>query len=75
MTLSPRECLQAHSPTTSRHVANLGGSAVFGLFVAASGVLHANPAAGEMLEAMLDAKAHESPLELFVRGILCNVLV
>ena len=28
-----------------------------------------------MLEAMLDAKAHESPIELFVRGILCNVLV
>jgi nitrite transporter NirC len=41
----------------------------------ASGVLHANAAAGKMLSDMLAAKAHEGPVELFVRGILCNVLV
>lgn len=56
-------------------VANLLGSAVFGILVAVSGVLHSNPAAAAMLQTMLEAKGHESPLELFVRGILCNVLV
>lgn len=55
--------------------ANLLGSAVFGVLVAVSGILHANPGAATMLTGILDAKAHESPLELFVRGILCNVLV
>ena len=40
-----------------------------------SGVLHSNPAAGEMLSDMLSAKASEEPLQLFVRGILCNMLV
>ncbi|MBA8817673.1 formate/nitrite transporter FocA (FNT family), partial [Microbacterium halimionae] len=56
-------------------IANLLGSAVFGILVAVSGVVHDNPAAADMLEAMIDAKAHEAPLQLFVRGILCNVLV
>ena len=55
--------------------ANLVGSVVFGALIVASGVLHSNAAAGAMLSDMLAAKAHESPLELFVRGILCNVLV
>lgn len=56
-------------------IANLLGAAVFGVLVAVSGVLHANPAAGAMLEDMLAAKAGEGPLEMFVRGILCNTLV
>ncbi|SIT70868.1 formate/nitrite transporter family protein [Microbacterium sp. RU33B] len=56
-------------------VANLVGSAIFGGLIAMSGVLHANAAAGDMLSDMLAAKAHESPAELLVRGILCNVLV
>ncbi|MDR6166169.1 nitrite transporter NirC [Microbacterium paludicola] len=55
--------------------ANLVGSIVFGALIVASGVLHSNAAAGAMISDMLAAKAHESPLELFVRGILCNVLV
>ncbi|GAA1700292.1 formate/nitrite transporter family protein [Microbacterium sediminicola] len=55
--------------------ANLLGAAAFGTLIAFSGILHANPAAASMLDAMLEAKAYESPLELFVRGILCNVLV
>ncbi|MGU3356123.1 formate/nitrite transporter family protein [Microbacterium sp. M4A5_1d] len=55
--------------------ANLVGSAVFGALIVASGVLHSNAAAGTMISDMLAAKAHESPVELFVRGILCNVLV
>ncbi|RKE63313.1 formate/nitrite transporter family protein [Microbacterium sp. AG238] len=55
--------------------ANLVGSVVFGALIVASGVPHSNAAAGAMLSDMLAAKAHESPLELFVRGILCNVLV
>lgn len=56
-------------------VANLVGALVFAGLVAASGVLHSNHAAGEMLSDMLAAKAGETPAELFVRGILCNVLV
>ncbi|OWP22055.1 formate/nitrite transporter [Microbacterium sp. AISO3] len=55
--------------------ANLVGSVVFGALIVASGVLHSNAAAGTMISDMLAAKAHESPVELFVRGILCNVLV
>lgn len=56
-------------------VANLVGSLILAALIVASGILHSNAAAGKMLEDMLAAKAHESPLELFVRGILCNVLV
>jgi len=56
-------------------LANLLGAALFGVLVAISGVLHSNPAAGEMLTDMLAAKAGEHPLELFARGILCNTLV
>src|SRR6478735_2390659 len=56
-------------------LANLLGAAVFGTLVAVSGVLHSNPAAGEMLSDMLAGKASEDPLQLFVRGILCNMLV
>lgn len=56
-------------------LANLVGSFVFGALIAVSGVLHSNAAAGSMLEGMLASKAHESPAELLVRGILCNVLV
>ncbi|SDQ14152.1 formate/nitrite transporter family protein [Microbacterium sp. cf332] len=55
--------------------ANLVGSVVFATLVAASGVLRSNTAAGAMVSGMLAGKAHETPLELFVRGILCNVLV
>ncbi|MEH3089298.1 MAG: formate/nitrite transporter family protein [Microbacterium arborescens] len=55
--------------------ANLVGSIVFGALVVASGVLHSNAAAGAMISDMLAAKAHESPIELFARGILCNILV
>ncbi|PZU49591.1 MAG: formate/nitrite transporter [Microbacterium sp.] len=56
-------------------VANVVGALVFAGLIAASGVLHSNAAAGDMLSDMLAAKATETPAELFVRGILCNVLV
>jgi len=55
--------------------ANLVGAFVFGSLVSASGILERNAPAGEMLRGMLEAKAHEGPVELFVRGVLCNVLV
>lgn len=55
--------------------ANLAGALVFAALVAVSGVLHANPAAGSMLHDLLAAKAHETPVELLARGVLCNVLV
>lgn len=55
--------------------ANILGSAVFGGLVVISGVLHSNAAAGEMIQGLLTAKATETPAELLVRGILCNILV
>jgi len=55
--------------------ANMIGAAAFSALVAGAGVLHSNPAAEAMLTDMLAAKAGETPLELFLRGILCNVLV
>lgn len=54
---------------------NLLGALVFAALIVVSGVLHSNAAAGDMLQSMLSAKAHESPAELLVRGILCNLLV
>ena len=56
-------------------VANLVGALVFAALIVASGVLHSNAPAGKMIADMLAAKAEEGPLQLFVRGILCNVLV
>ncbi len=56
-------------------VANLVGALIFAGLIVASGVLHANAPAGKMLADMLAAKAEEAPLQLFIRGILCNVLV
>lgn len=56
-------------------VANLIGSVLFGALVAGSGAMASNPGAQAMLENMLAAKAHESPGELFLRGVLCNVFV
>lgn len=56
-------------------VANLVGALIFAGLIVTSGVLHANAPAGKMLADMLAAKAEEAPLQLFVRGVLCNVLV
>ncbi|MCT9820402.1 formate/nitrite transporter family protein [Microbacterium sp. W1N] len=56
-------------------VANLLGAVVFAGLVVVSGVLESNAPAGAMIADMLAAKAHETPAEMFVRGILCNVLV
>lgn len=56
-------------------VANLIGSFAFAMTVFAAGVLHAHPAAEQMLADLLTGKASESPLELLARGALCNALV
>lgn len=56
-------------------IANFLGAAAFAALIVASGVLHSNAPAGAMIADMLAAKANEGPLELFTRGILCNVLV
>ncbi len=56
-------------------VANLVGALVFAATVHFSGLLDIDKPAGMMLNSMLEAKAHESSVELFTRGILCNVLV
>ncbi len=55
--------------------ANALGALVFSILIVLSDVLVSNEAAGAMLSDMLAAKALESPLELFTRGILCNILV
>ena len=56
-------------------VGNLVGALVFAGLIVTSGVLHSNAPAGKMLADMLAAKAEEGPMQLFTRGILCNVLV
>lgn len=55
--------------------ANLVGSMMFAALIVGSGVLHSNAAAGGMIADMLAAKAHETPAELIIRGMLCNMLV
>ena len=66
---------RAAAALVATFVTNLIGSLAFAALIAAAGILHSNAAAGQMIQDMLAAKAHESPLELFVRGILCNALV
>ncbi len=56
-------------------VANFVGALVFAAMIVWAKVLYSNAAAGSMLSDMLASKAGEAPLELFTRGILCNVLV
>lgn len=56
-------------------VGNLAGSMGFGWLIARSGVLQSNEAAGNYLGALLESKGHETWSELFIRGILCNILV
>lgn len=54
---------------------NLVGAAIFGSIVHASGVLAPDTAGGKMIAAMLAAKSHETSVQLFWRGVLCNALV
>lgn len=55
--------------------ANFLGALIFAALIVASAVLVSNPAAGDMLQGMLEAKASATPVQLFTRGILCNILV
>lgn len=54
---------------------NLLGSLVFAGLVHASGVLAPGTAGGDTIASMIEHKAQETNVELFVRGILCNVMV
>lgn len=54
---------------------NLVGSILLAALVAYSGVFDPQTAPGGMLEGLVAAKAHKTELELFIRGIMCNVLV
>ncbi|MDM7832295.1 formate/nitrite transporter family protein [Cellulomonas edaphi] len=60
-------------------LATLGGNLVgafgFATLVHASGVLGGGTAGGAMIDTMIEHKAAESTGQLFVRGILCNLLV
>lgn len=54
---------------------NLLGSMLFAALVHASGVLAPGTAGGATIASMLEHKAHTSSGQLFVRGVLCNLLV
>lgn len=54
---------------------NLLGAFVFALLLQASGVLAPTTAAGTTIASMIEHKAAETTGQLFVRGILCNLLV
>ncbi|MDM7854474.1 formate/nitrite transporter family protein [Cellulomonas alba] len=54
---------------------NLLGAVVFAALVHASGVVAPGTPAGTQLAAMIEHKAHATTGQLFVRGILCNLLV
>ncbi|NLB46471.1 MAG: formate/nitrite transporter family protein [Microbacteriaceae bacterium] len=54
---------------------NLLGALLFSALVTAAGVLSTAPAAGAMLVDLLALKASLTPIELFMRGLLCNALV
>ncbi|WP_019136213.1 formate/nitrite transporter family protein [Cellulomonas massiliensis] len=54
---------------------NLLGSLAFAGLVHASGVLAPGTAGGATIASMIEHKAAETNVELFVRGILCNVMV
>ncbi len=54
---------------------NLVGAAVFAALLRFSGVLAPTTPAGKTIAAMIEHKAAETTGQLFVRGILCNLLV
>ena len=56
-------------------VANFAGALMFAALVAFSGVLVDFAAAGAMLADALQVRAGQTPLELTLRGVLCNILV
>jgi nitrite transporter NirC len=56
-------------------VGNLLGAVVFAWLVHLSGVLAPGTAGGTMLAGMVEHKAAETTGQLFVRGILCNLMV
>lgn len=56
-------------------VGNLLGAVVFAFLVHVSGVLAPGTPGGTVLAGMVEHKAHETSVQLFVRGILCNLLV
>lgn len=56
-------------------VGNLVGAMLFAFLVHVSGVLAPGTPGGSVLAAMVEHKAHETSVQLVVRGILCNLLV
>lgn len=54
---------------------NLVGAFLFATLVHLSGVTAPGTAAGENIARMIEHKAHETNVQLLVRGILCNLLV
>lgn len=56
-------------------VGNLLGAIVFAVVVHLSGTLAPDTSGGRVVAALVAKKSHESSMELFFRGVLCNLLV
>lgn len=54
---------------------NLLGSIIFAFLIAHSGIFNDGTAAREMLDYLVHSKTTKPPVDLFIRGIFCNVLV
>lgn len=54
---------------------NLLGAVVFAVVVHLSGTLAPDTSGGRVVAALVAKKSHESSVELFFRGVLCNLLV
>lgn len=55
--------------------ANLLGAIIFAAFVHLTGLLDTSTPAGHMMASVLEHKSQETMIQLFFRGILCNILV
>lgn len=54
---------------------NLLGSIVVASLIWGSGIVAEGTISGQALESLVNAKAHKGTMELFFRGILCNIFV
>ncbi|WP_034285717.1 formate/nitrite transporter family protein [Schaalia suimastitidis] len=54
---------------------NLAGAMVLSALMYGAGIMDAETLPGQALAALISAKTHKTTVELFFRGILCNILV
>ncbi|MCF2707088.1 formate/nitrite transporter family protein [Arcanobacterium haemolyticum] len=56
-------------------IGNLLGAMLFAAIVVHAGLAEAGTPIGDYLAQFLETKSHESVVQLFMRGVLCNILV